>query len=186
MRTSIQSWGNSQAVRLPKTILELAQMNVNDKVDVYVEDNKIVIIKDTQTEIEADNDSQNIESHDGIPQGWKVVNHDIVFHPYNKSISGTLIQDFRKGVYCILDDGDMNPCPQNWAAGIAVLGSRIRYCRIVRHITQQELAKLLDSSLITIKRWEGNKLIPSRAAIVALSFIFQVDKDWLWNGDCDT
>lgn len=44
MYTTIQKWGNSQAVRLPKAILEMAQLNENDKVEIKVKDGNLIII----------------------------------------------------------------------------------------------------------------------------------------------
>lgn len=44
-QTQIQSWGNSQAVRLPKNILESAQFNLDEKVEIQVVDGSIVIKK---------------------------------------------------------------------------------------------------------------------------------------------
>lgn len=43
MFTSIQKWGNSQAVRIPKAMLEQASLKENDKVELHVEDGKLVI-----------------------------------------------------------------------------------------------------------------------------------------------
>jgi antitoxin MazE len=44
MYTTIQKWGNSQAVRLPKAILEMANINENDKVLIKVQDGNLIII----------------------------------------------------------------------------------------------------------------------------------------------
>ena len=44
MYTTIQKWGNSQAVRLPKSILELANINENDKVLIKVQDGNLIIV----------------------------------------------------------------------------------------------------------------------------------------------
>lgn len=44
MYTTIQKWGNSQAIRLPKAILEMAQLNEDDKVEIKVQDGNVVII----------------------------------------------------------------------------------------------------------------------------------------------
>jgi len=41
--SSIQKWGNSQAVRIPKAILEKASLKENDRVEIRVEDGKMVI-----------------------------------------------------------------------------------------------------------------------------------------------
>jgi len=45
MRTTIQKWGNSQAVRLPKAILETASIKENEQVDILAERNQIIIKK---------------------------------------------------------------------------------------------------------------------------------------------
>ncbi|MDO9533999.1 MAG: AbrB/MazE/SpoVT family DNA-binding domain-containing protein [Bacillota bacterium] len=44
MYTTIQKWGNSQAVRLPKAILELANIHEKDQVELRVENGNIIII----------------------------------------------------------------------------------------------------------------------------------------------
>lgn len=44
-QTQIQSWGNSQAVRLPKVLLESANLSLDQKVEIHVEDERIVIKK---------------------------------------------------------------------------------------------------------------------------------------------
>ncbi|WP_061214021.1 AbrB/MazE/SpoVT family DNA-binding domain-containing protein [Syntrophomonas wolfei] len=46
MYTTIQKWGNSQAVRLPKDILEEANLQENDKVQIKVRDGNVIIIPD--------------------------------------------------------------------------------------------------------------------------------------------
>ncbi len=42
--TSIQKWGNSQAVRIPKSILEMADLNENDRVEIKVQGRNLIII----------------------------------------------------------------------------------------------------------------------------------------------
>jgi len=42
--TTIQKWGNSQAVRLPKAILEMASLSENDRVEIRVQDGNLLII----------------------------------------------------------------------------------------------------------------------------------------------
>jgi len=42
MHTRIQRWGNSQGLRLAKTVLEDAQLGVGDEVNVAVQDGVIV------------------------------------------------------------------------------------------------------------------------------------------------
>lgn len=44
MFTTIQKWGNSQAVRLPKAVLEMASLKENDRVEIKVQDGNLVII----------------------------------------------------------------------------------------------------------------------------------------------
>ena len=44
MYTTIQKWGNSQGIRLPKAILEMANLNENDTVKLKVEDGKVIIV----------------------------------------------------------------------------------------------------------------------------------------------
>ncbi|MEN6325241.1 MAG: AbrB/MazE/SpoVT family DNA-binding domain-containing protein [Syntrophomonas sp.] len=44
MYTTIQKWGNSQAIRIPKAILEMAQLKENDKVEIKVQDGNLLII----------------------------------------------------------------------------------------------------------------------------------------------
>lgn len=45
MRANIQKWGNSQAVRLPKALLEISQLSENDAVEIIAEKNAIIIRK---------------------------------------------------------------------------------------------------------------------------------------------
>jgi len=43
--TTIQKWGNSQAIRIPKTVLEKLMLQENDQVEVTADDNSIIITK---------------------------------------------------------------------------------------------------------------------------------------------
>lgn len=45
MLTTIQKWGNSQGVRLPKTILDSLLLEENDQVEVSAKDDSIIIKK---------------------------------------------------------------------------------------------------------------------------------------------
>jgi antitoxin MazE len=45
MVTTIQKWGNSHAVRLPKVILESLLLQENDSVEIFAENNAITIKK---------------------------------------------------------------------------------------------------------------------------------------------
>lgn len=44
MYTTIQKWGNSQAVRIPKAILEMAELSENDRVELRVQEGILLII----------------------------------------------------------------------------------------------------------------------------------------------
>ncbi|MCL2547751.1 MAG: AbrB/MazE/SpoVT family DNA-binding domain-containing protein [Symbiobacteriaceae bacterium] len=48
MHTEIKKWGNSAAIRLPKELLALAGLSVDQPVLILVEDECIVIQKSTQ------------------------------------------------------------------------------------------------------------------------------------------
>ena len=43
MRTTIQKWGNSLAVRIPKAFVKEAQVAYGTQVDLFLDDGKIVI-----------------------------------------------------------------------------------------------------------------------------------------------
>ena len=43
MLTKIQKWGNSQGLRLPKNILQSAQLGVGDEVQIAVQDGYIIV-----------------------------------------------------------------------------------------------------------------------------------------------
>ncbi|HXM21829.1 MAG TPA: AbrB/MazE/SpoVT family DNA-binding domain-containing protein [Terriglobales bacterium] len=44
VRTQVVGWGNSQAVRLPKVILDQAQMREGDEVEIKVENGRIALV----------------------------------------------------------------------------------------------------------------------------------------------
>ena len=43
MYTTIQKWGNSHAIRLPKGVLELADLRENDRLEITAEENGLFI-----------------------------------------------------------------------------------------------------------------------------------------------
>lgn len=45
---TIQKWGNSQGIRLPRYILDAAQLHTDDAVEIDVQEGQIVIRKQTQ------------------------------------------------------------------------------------------------------------------------------------------
>jgi antitoxin MazE len=48
MYTTIQKWGNSNALRIPKSVLETASIKENDQVEITAENNVITIRKATR------------------------------------------------------------------------------------------------------------------------------------------
>ena len=48
MTTTIQKWGNSQGVRLPKPILDELRLQENDKVEIVAGNDSIIIKKTTR------------------------------------------------------------------------------------------------------------------------------------------
>ena len=45
MQTQIKSWGNSQGVRLPKDVLEEANIFLDDVLDITVKEGMIMLVK---------------------------------------------------------------------------------------------------------------------------------------------
>jgi len=43
MYTQIKKWGNSNAVRIPKDLLDTLVLKENDKIEIRIEDNKLII-----------------------------------------------------------------------------------------------------------------------------------------------
>jgi len=43
MYTTLQKWGNSGAVRIPKAVLEALYLRENDKIEIITEKNQIVL-----------------------------------------------------------------------------------------------------------------------------------------------
>jgi antitoxin MazE len=48
MNAIIQRWGNSQGIRIPKSVLEEALFFPNEEVDIVAEENRIIIKKATR------------------------------------------------------------------------------------------------------------------------------------------
>ena len=63
MTSKIQKWGNSIAVRIPKTIIEKASLSVNSEIEIEYKNQKIIIfskkkpvqLKDLLSQITKDN-----------------------------------------------------------------------------------------------------------------------------------
>jgi antitoxin MazE len=45
MISKVQQWGNSQGLRLPKNVLNLAHIEVGDEVEIIVDDHQILVKK---------------------------------------------------------------------------------------------------------------------------------------------
>jgi antitoxin MazE len=45
MYTKVQSWGGSQGIRLPKKLIDMLEIQVNDSVELIAEKNRIIIQK---------------------------------------------------------------------------------------------------------------------------------------------
>lgn len=80
MKTKIQKWGNSLAVRVPKGIAEQAGVKSNDVVDMNVEDGRIVLLPQVVREYNLDDLLNGITDenlHSGIdsgdPVGWELL-----------------------------------------------------------------------------------------------------------------
>ena len=65
MLTTIQKWGNSQGVRLPKTILDVLLLQENDQVEVTAENDTIIIKKAARKRRAKKSLAQRFENYDG-------------------------------------------------------------------------------------------------------------------------
>lgn len=78
MTTSIQKWGNSQGVRIPKFLLEAVQWRENERLVMSAEKDKIIIMKAEKRknirELFADyqEDYKSVEIDWGEPAGEEV------------------------------------------------------------------------------------------------------------------
>lgn len=45
MTTTIQKWGNSQGIRIPKIVLDTVKWKENEQIVILVEENKLIIEK---------------------------------------------------------------------------------------------------------------------------------------------
>ena len=78
MQGSIQKWGNSQGIRLPKGALQAAGLKENDAVEIIASDNQIVLRKREQYEnldmlfagYGGEHVPQELDSGDAV--GWEV------------------------------------------------------------------------------------------------------------------
>lgn len=54
MRVNVKKWGNSASVRIPASVMDAAQVRVDDTVDVRAEDGKIIIELVRETDYDLD------------------------------------------------------------------------------------------------------------------------------------
>ena len=50
MTTSIQKWGNSQGIRIPKYLLDAVKLATNDEIDIRAESDMLIIKKAVPTD----------------------------------------------------------------------------------------------------------------------------------------
>lgn len=63
------------------------------------------------------------------------------------------------------------------------MGNRIKKVRIKLNLTQNEFAKKIGISQNTIANYECGRRIPSEQVIVSICREFNVDRDWLVDGE---
>ena len=51
MEVRLQKWGNSMGIRIPSSLLKSLDLNLNDKIDIKEEENKIIISKSKKQNI---------------------------------------------------------------------------------------------------------------------------------------
>lgn len=68
METKLQKWGNSDGIRIPNYILKSLNLKTNDKVDIYEEDNKIIISKKEKEHMSL---KERIEEYNKLPENEK-------------------------------------------------------------------------------------------------------------------
>jgi antitoxin MazE len=71
LRSTIQKWGNSQAIRLPKAILKSANLTENESVQIFAENDRIIIQKDIE------------KKHKTIKERFAGYNGDYVFEEWD-------------------------------------------------------------------------------------------------------
>ena len=78
MSTTIQKWGNSQGIRIPKSILDVLHWKEDEEVELFAQENKIIIKKPEKRknikDLFADYDGEYVpvEIDWGEPQGKEI------------------------------------------------------------------------------------------------------------------
>lgn len=65
-------------------------------------------------------------------------------------------------------------------SGEMTLGDRIKELRIIREMTQEQIAEHCNVSTSTVSRWESNRATPIRAHRLLLADVLQVDENSLF------
>lgn len=65
MSITISKWGNSAGIRLPVHIINKLKLNINDRLNCSVVDNKIILEKEPDTELTIE---QLFEGYEGEPE----------------------------------------------------------------------------------------------------------------------
>ena len=66
------------------------------------------------------------------------------------------------------------------------VGERIKALRVDKHISQEELADLINVSRQTISKWEQDSVVPDSNNILLLCNYFNVSADYILNGCTST
>lgn len=70
MLAVISKWGNSQGIRLNKTILEAANLDVNDSIEISIIDDGIMIKKCSKVTMKSLFDNYEEEGYVGTEYEW--------------------------------------------------------------------------------------------------------------------
>ncbi|MCL1805558.1 MAG: AbrB/MazE/SpoVT family DNA-binding domain-containing protein [Clostridiales bacterium] len=73
MHTTIVKWGNSRGVRLPKALLDVVGLSVNDSVEIVAENN-MLIIKPTRERLTIDKLFADWSGEAPEPYDWGEIN----------------------------------------------------------------------------------------------------------------
>ena len=65
------------------------------------------------------------------------------------------------------------------------IGDRIRQQRKYKGLTQEQLAKAIGISVMSVRRYEASERTPTEKVLTAISTALDTDTDWLRYGDID-
>lgn len=61
-----------------------------------------------------------------------------------------------------------------------IFGERLKYTRLDKHLTQKELAKMLNVTGNTVHSWETDKQEPSMAMILKICEVLDVSLEYMF------